>query len=71
MCNSQRRSAEREGGRNWDSSIDTLPCVKLIPSGKLLHSRRAQLGAPWQTRGVGWKVVGGRLKEGGCVYIVV
>ena len=40
---------EGEGGMSWESriDIDTLPCVKQLASGRLLHSTgSAQLDAP-------------------------
>ena len=45
-----------EGEPNGESSMETytLPYVKQIASGKLLHDVGAQTGALWQLRGVGW-----------------
>ena len=56
----------REGGTNWESSLETctLPYVKYIASGNWLDELKPC--ALWQPRGVGW---GGRWEGGLRVYL--
>ena len=47
---------EREGRTNWESSIDiyTLPSVKQMAAGKLLHGTGSSAPRCVMTRRVGW-----------------
>ena len=68
-----RVDTEGEGGgrMNWEIRIDvyTLPCVKLIASGKLLHSTGRSARCSVMTRWVGWGVGERSKREGIYVYI--
>ena len=59
---------EREGGTNWESSLETytLPSVKYIASGNWPLTPGAQTLCLWQPRGVEWD---GRWEGGLRVYL--
>ena len=56
---------ERVGQIGSSTDLYTRPCVKQIARGKQLHSPGSSRCALWWLRGVGWGVVGGRLKREG------